>query len=152
MTVVDTEYPSSLTIRIGCELVYSVFVQTPALFILRPRRSATQRIVQEALSMEPALISTEETDSHGNIVDRVMLKPGLNTIRHDAFVAVSSLPETFPLTEAALAVEQFSLAQLRYIRRSAQRCRSGNWPYLQSTSPSAHKLPWSRQTKRAASI
>ncbi len=118
MTAPGAQYPSSLTVRIGCELVYSVLVPTPALFILRPRRSATQRIVQESLSMEPGLISTEETDSHGNIVDRVMLKPGLNTIRHDAFVSVSSLPETVPLWEGALPVEQLSLALLRYTQPS----------------------------------
>jgi transglutaminase-like putative cysteine protease len=118
MTALDAQYPDSLTIRIGCELVYSVFVPTPALFILRPRRSPTQRIVKESLSMEPGLVSTEETDSHGNIVDRVMLKPGFNTIRHDAFVSVSSLPETVPLSEGALPVEQLSLALLRYTQPS----------------------------------
>jgi transglutaminase-like putative cysteine protease len=118
MTALGAEYPSSLMVRVGCELVYSVLVPTLALFILRPRRSATQRIVQEALSMEPDLVSTEETDSHGNIVDRVMLKPGLNTIRHDAFVSVSSIPETMPLSEPAVPVEQLSLALLRYAQPS----------------------------------
>jgi transglutaminase-like putative cysteine protease len=118
MTALDARYPSSLTIRVGCELVYSVQVPTPAMFILRPRRSATQRIVREALSMEPDLISTEETDSHGNIVDRVVLKPGLNTIQHDAFISVSSIPETMPLTEPAIPVEQLSLALLRYTQPS----------------------------------
>ena len=83
----------NLTVRIGCELVYETYSYTPAIMILRPRRSPSQRITQEILTFGPNLPSTEELDSHGNVVDRIVLRPGANTIRHDALVSVSSLPE-----------------------------------------------------------
>jgi transglutaminase-like putative cysteine protease len=110
--------PNMLTIRLGCELTYRTLVPTPALMILRPRRSSTQRIQQEMVSFEPDLSSTEETDSHGNIVDRIVLKPGLNVIRHDALVTVSSFREYTLGSEPALMVEQLPLSLLRYTQPS----------------------------------
>ena len=83
-----------------------------------PRRSSTQRIQQEMLSFEPDLASTEETDSHGNIVNRIVLKPGVSTIRHDALVAVSSYPEHNLTTEQASRVELLPLSLLRYTQPS----------------------------------
>jgi transglutaminase-like putative cysteine protease len=70
------------------------------------------------LSFEPGLASTEETDSHGNIVDRILLKPGVSTIRHDALVAVSSYPEHSLTTEPASRVELLPLSLLRYTQPS----------------------------------
>ncbi|MFZ0595044.1 MAG: transglutaminase family protein [Bryobacteraceae bacterium] len=108
----------TIWIRLGCELTYRTAVSTPAHMILRPRRSGTQRIQQEMLSFEPDLPSTEETDSHGNIVDRILLKPGVSTIRHDALVAVSSYPEHNLTTEMASRVELLPLSLLRYTQPS----------------------------------
>jgi transglutaminase-like putative cysteine protease len=116
--IVPTPYPNTLTIRLGCELTYRTLVPTPALMILRPRRSGTQRIQQELLSFEPDLSSTEETDSHGNIVDRIVLKTGLNVVRHDALVTVSSFPEHALRNEPASMVEQLPLSLLRYTQPS----------------------------------
>jgi transglutaminase-like putative cysteine protease len=103
-----------ITVRIGCELQYFTPYPTPAYMVLRPRRSPTQRILQEMLSFEPTLTSTEELDTHGSILDRVMLKPGLNTIRHDAMVAVRSTPERIPEFEPGIPVDQIPGSLLRY--------------------------------------
>jgi transglutaminase-like putative cysteine protease len=40
-------------------------------------------------------------DSHGNVVSRVALAPGINCFRHDAIVAVSSKPDNFGLKPGA---------------------------------------------------
>ena len=104
----------NITVRIGCEIVYETNSFIPAFMVLRPRRSPTQRIDQETLTLGPNLPSTEETDSHGNIVDRVVLRPGVNTIRHDALISVSSLPETVPDYEMAESVENIPGHYLRY--------------------------------------
>ena len=104
----------NFTVRLGCELVYDVPVDTPALLILRPRRSPTQRIVQETLTLGPNLPATEEIDSHGNIIDRVIMRQGRNTIRHDALVAVSSMPEILPSWEPSTSIDQVPVNLLRY--------------------------------------
>ncbi len=108
-------YPDlDFTVRLGCELIYETQSYTPAFMVLRPRRSPTQRIVQEQLILGPNLPSTEETDSHGNIVDRVVLRPGLNTFRHDALVSVTSMFEGIPDFEFATPVDQIPVDLLRY--------------------------------------
>ena len=103
-----------LTVRLGCELIYETSQHTPAYMVVRPRRAHLQRIQQEMFVLEPDLQATEEIDTHGNVVDRVTLKPGENTIRHDALVAVSSQHEVLPYNEPPLAVEQLPLSLLRY--------------------------------------
>ena len=47
-------------------------------------------------------------------MDRVLLKPGSNTIRHDALVAVSSQFEVLPWNEPPTPVERLPLSLLRY--------------------------------------
>jgi transglutaminase-like putative cysteine protease len=103
-----------IVIRIGCELQYRVPVPTPAYLVLRPRSMAGQRIDQELFTFSPRLHSTGQLDGHGSILDRVTLQPGLNTIRHDAIVAVPSTPERIPLDEMPVPVNQLSAEVLRY--------------------------------------
>jgi transglutaminase-like putative cysteine protease len=103
-----------IAIRIGCELQYWVPVPTPAYLVLRPRRSAAQRIDQELFTFQPNLRSSEELDGHGSVLDRVTLQPGLNTIRHDAIVSVPSAPEKIPSVERPVPVEQLPGSLLRY--------------------------------------
>jgi transglutaminase-like putative cysteine protease len=103
-----------LALRIGCELQYWVAVPTPAYLVLRPRRSATQRLESETLSFDPNLLSSEELDSHGSILDRVTLQPGVNTIRHDAIVSIPSKPEIVPTNELPVPIGRIPGAILRY--------------------------------------
>ncbi len=110
----DTYPELDISVRLGCEITFEAYQYTPAFMILRPRRSPLQRIQSESLTLEPHLQAFEETDSHGNIVDRLVLKPGLNTIRHDAIVDVSSLKEFLPLTQPPEPVHQLPVSVLRY--------------------------------------
>jgi transglutaminase-like putative cysteine protease len=103
-----------LTVRVGCELIYETADPTPASMVVRPRRRPLQRIEQELFALEPDLHATEDIDTHGNTVDRVMLKPGVNTIRHDALVAVSSQHELVPYNEPPGEVARLPLSLLRY--------------------------------------
>ena len=84
--------PLNLTVRVGCNLAYETTVQTPVLFVLKPRLEGRVLVMQEKLSFGIGLPSYEFQDSHGNITYRFLLMPGRNEIRHDALVAVSSLP------------------------------------------------------------
>ena len=86
--------PLNITVRVGCNLAYETTVQTPVLFVLRPRLEGKVLVMQEKLSFGIGRPSYEFQDSHGNITYRSILMPGRNEIRHDAIVAVSSLPDS----------------------------------------------------------
>ena len=91
-----------ITVRVGCSLVYEVTGAASLLLKvnLGPNRSAS--VLSEALSLGDNLPAEESTDSHGNELRRLTLAPGVNCVRHDAIVAVSSkadnedLPVTVP--------------------------------------------------------
>jgi transglutaminase-like putative cysteine protease len=106
--------PLNLTVRVGCNLAYQTRVPTPALFVLRPRLEGNVLVIQEKLSFGIGLPSYEFQDSHGNITYRSMLMPGRNEIRHDALVAISSLPDSRDVSFPILSVDQIPSELLRY--------------------------------------
>ena len=103
-----------LTVRVGCNLAYETTVQTPGLFVLKPRLEGRVLVMQEKLSFGIGLPSYEFQDSHGNITYRSMFMPGRNEIRHDALVAVSSLPDSREIMGNILPVGQLPFELLRY--------------------------------------
>src|SRR5208282_4600469 len=98
--------PLNLTVRVGCNLAYETSVPTPVLFVLKPRLEGHVLVLQERLSFGIGQPSYEFQDSHGNITYRSMLMPGRNEIRHDALVAVSSLPDSREVMGPLLSVGQ----------------------------------------------
>lgn len=106
--------PLNLSVRVGCNLTYETTVPTPALFTLRPRLDARVLVIQEKLSFGIGLPSYEFQDSHGNITYRSTLMPGHNEIRHDALLAVSSVPDSREIPGQVLPVGQLPFELLRY--------------------------------------
>jgi len=106
--------PLDLTVRVGCSLAYETSVPTAALFVLKPRLEGRVLVMQEKLSFGIGLPSYEFQDSHGNITYRSTLMPGRNEIRHDALVAVSSLPDSRAVQESMVPVGQLPSELLRY--------------------------------------
>lgn len=106
--------PLNLTVRVGCSLAYQTTVATPVLFVLRPRLEGRVLVMQERLSFGIGRPSYEFQDSHGNITYRSILMPGRNEIRHDAMVAVSSLPDTRQLRGPIVPVGELPSDLLRY--------------------------------------
>src|ERR1700676_1170768 len=98
--------PLNLTVRVGCKLVYETTVQTAVLFVLKPKLEGRVLVLQEKLSFGIGLPSYEFQDSHGNFTYRSMFMPGSNEIRHDALVAVSSLPDSRDVIGQLLPVGQ----------------------------------------------
>src|SRR6266480_7453293 len=105
--------PLNLTVRVGCNLTYETTVPTAVLFVLRPRLEGKVLVMQEKLSFGIGLPTYEFQDSHGNITYRSMLMPGRNEIRHDAMVAVSSLPDSRVVPGQILTVGQLPFEVLR---------------------------------------
>ncbi|GDY22040.1 transglutaminase [Verrucomicrobiota bacterium] len=106
--------PLNLTVRVGCSLAYETTIPTPVLFVLRPRLEGRVLVMQEKLSFGIGQPAYEFQDSHGNITYRSLLMPGRNEIRHDALVAVSSLPDTRQIQGSLLTVAQLPAELLRY--------------------------------------
>src|ERR1041385_1850364 len=92
--------PLNLTVRVGCHLVYETTVPTAVLFVLKPRLEGRVLILEEKLTFGIGVPAFEFQDSHGNITYRSLLLPGRNEIRHDALVAVSSLPDSLEVQGA----------------------------------------------------
>jgi len=88
-----TLVPHDLTVRVGCSLVYETSREVPLLLNLKPRHDPRQSLQEEKLVLGHNLPAEEFEDTHGNIVYRFMLQPGINEIRHDALVCVPSVPD-----------------------------------------------------------
>jgi len=106
--------PLNVTIRVGCSLAYETTVPTPALFVLKPRLEGRVLVMQEKLSFGIGQPSYEYQESHGNIMYRSILMPGRNEIRHDALVAVSSLPDSREVQGQVVSIGQLPPEVLRY--------------------------------------
>jgi transglutaminase-like putative cysteine protease len=106
--------PLNLTVRVGCSLAYETTVPTSALFVLKPQLSSRVLVMQEKLSFGIGQPAYEFQDSHGNNTYRSTLMPGRNEIRHDALVAVSSLPDSREIIGNTVPVGQLPSDLLRY--------------------------------------
>src|SRR5258705_8310445 len=106
--------PLNLTVRVGCHLAYETTVPTPVLFVLKPRLEGKVLVMQEKLSFGISLPSYEFQDAHGNISYRSTFMPGRNEIRHDALVAVASLPDSREVVGNVVSVGQLPSDLLRY--------------------------------------
>jgi len=71
-------------------------------------------MMQEKLSFGIGQPSFEYQDSHGNITYRSIFMPGRNEVRHDALVAVSSLPDRRDVKFPILPIDQLPFELLRY--------------------------------------
>ena len=106
--------PLNISVRVGCALAYLTPAPTPSLFVLKPRLDNRMLLLQESLSFGIAEPSYEFQDSHGNNTYRASLMPGRNVIRHDALVAVSSLPDSRVIVGPVLSIGQLPVECLRY--------------------------------------
>jgi transglutaminase-like putative cysteine protease len=94
------------TFHIDCELSYDVAEQTLFVFNLRVPQYAEQRVLREALEVQPALVVDEFTDAAGfNRCIRLDAPPGPLNVRYLATVERDS-----PIIDRAAA--EVSLAQL----------------------------------------
>jgi transglutaminase-like putative cysteine protease len=104
----------NLTVRVGCNMAYETAVPTAVLFVLKPRIDGQVLVLQEKLSFGIGLPSHEFQDTHGNMTYRCLLLPGRNEIRHDALVAVSSLPDSRQVSSPMVPVGELPWELLRY--------------------------------------
>lgn len=107
-------FPLDLSVRVGCECVYTAPQETPILVIFKPRQGPTQLIREERIHFEPGLIPSEFEDEHGNIVYRMILQPGQNLLRYDSIVKVPSVREDVMRIDGAVPPQDLPPSVLPY--------------------------------------
>jgi transglutaminase-like putative cysteine protease len=107
-------YPLDLAVRAGCEIVYETDVDTPILVCFKPRQGARQQIRQEVVDFQPLLTATEFEDNHGNIIYRLVLRPGRNVLRYDALIMVPSVREDAMWMDEVIPPHLLPAPVLRY--------------------------------------
>jgi transglutaminase-like putative cysteine protease len=106
--------PNSLAVRVGCSLVYKVNEPTTILLQIQPRPMNGQLLVDEELILGTGECMEQLVDSHGNLVLRTRLVPGLNEIRHDAIFLVPDRLDNHSLPAHPGSGEKLPLDVLRY--------------------------------------
>ena len=126
--------PLDLSVRVGCECVYTASAETPILVLFKPRQGPTQLIREERIHFEPGLIPNEFEDEHGNIVYRMILKPGQNLLRYDAIVKVPSVREDALRVDGAVPPQDLPPSVLPYTLPSryadSDKLRDLAWRYF----------------------
>ena len=110
----SNQAPLDITIRAGLELIYETPAPTTLTLLIKPQQGRWQSIQSELFSFLPHVEASEFQDTHGNLVHRVMLQPGQTSVRHDALIAVPSLPENHTHRGEFVPVEELPPELLRY--------------------------------------
>jgi transglutaminase-like putative cysteine protease len=104
-----------ITVRVGCNIHFECESSATAILLINPRFDADYLVRHEDLDFGPATKSESFVDSDGNIAYRVILKTGLNRIRHDALVEVSAASDRCEQLGDAPSVATLEPAFLRYL-------------------------------------
>ena len=101
-----------LTLRVGCEWVYSCDVPVPAIMLAEVQDAAHEgtvdvrhRIVREEWHSAPAIEARAFRDIYGNRTRRLILPVGESRFGYDATVEVSALPDSVEAHARQIEVE-----------------------------------------------
>jgi transglutaminase-like putative cysteine protease len=104
-----------LTVRVGCRIHFECESSATAILLVNPRFDAERPIRHENLDFGRASKPESFTDADGNVAYRVLLETGLNEIRHDALVEVTTASDKGDQFGDAPAVATLEPAFLRYL-------------------------------------
>jgi transglutaminase-like putative cysteine protease len=107
-----------LRLRVGCEFVYDVAESTPTIWQVRCRLDGEHQMVSEAWGSDPLVPARAYVDSYRNLCDRLVLPPGVTTIRYDALVDVSGRFDEADKTAGQVPVEVLPEDTLIYLLAS----------------------------------
>ena len=104
-----------LTVRVGCNIHFECESTATAVLLINPRGDSGRPIRRENLDFGRAAKSEYFADSDGNTAYRVILETGLNDIRHDALVEVTTDSDKSDKFGDAPSVATIEPALLRYL-------------------------------------
>jgi transglutaminase-like putative cysteine protease len=110
----ETPKRMDLILRCGCEFIYESAGPSPIFLTLKLRQRPGQFIYAEQLNFDPVHTVREYEDAHGNIIHCHQLGAGVNRVRYDSLVRVSSEPENAGTFAAPVRVEYLPVELLRY--------------------------------------
>lgn len=105
---------SRLKIAVGCDFTYEASSATPAVFLVRPSPSGEQAVLEEHWESVPELHFRDYVDIYGNALRRVTIPPGTTTIRYNASVTTTSLPDPVGAGAAQLPIDELPDDVLHY--------------------------------------
>ena len=101
-------------IHLGCQLDYTALAATPAVFLVQPPARPGQNAECEIMRFSGGVTRGEHIDGFGNRCQRVVLQPGRSTLRYDAVIAVSDLPDVVRADARAVPPDELPPQLLRY--------------------------------------
>ncbi len=104
-----------LTVRVGCNIHFECESPATAILLVNPRFDPDRPVQCEDLDFGRALKSESFIDADGNVAYRVILEIGLNEIRHDALVEVSTASDKSEQFGDAPAIATLPPEFLRYL-------------------------------------
>jgi len=104
-----------LTVRVGCNIHFECESSATAVLLINPRADSDRPIRRENLDFGRAVKSEAFADTDGNLAHRVLLAAGLNDIRHDALVEVSTQSDKSEQFGDAPSVATIDPPLLRYL-------------------------------------
>lgn len=105
-----------ITVRAGCALSYEAARPTPIVLLVKPHACAAIAIAEEEMIVSNRMQVEQFTDSHGNLLIKTMLLPGMNEYRHDAIYQLPDVPDShgLPAEMDAEPIEHLQASVLRY--------------------------------------
>jgi len=104
-----------LTVRVGCNIHFECESSATAILMVHPRVDPACPVRREDLDFGRAAKSEPFTDADGNVAYRVILDVGLNKIRHDGLVEVSTAYDRSEQFGDAPAIAKLPPEFLRYL-------------------------------------
>jgi len=104
-----------LTVRVGCAIHFDCASSATVILLVKPRFDPDHPIRHENLDFGCTRKSESFTDADGNVAYRVILETGLNEIRHDALVEVSTASDKCAHFGDFASVATLEPAFLRYL-------------------------------------
>jgi len=104
-----------LTVRVGCNFHFECDSSAIAILLVNPRGDGGHTVRNENIHFGQAARSESFADPEGNTTYRVIMDGGLNEIRHDALVDVSTRSDKSELFGDAPSLETLAPALLRYL-------------------------------------
>ena len=108
----------TIRVRVGFSLTFEVPYPTPMLFVVEPTERPGQHIVESRRfisSLEQVSHLHRYTDAHGNIVWRLLAKPGTLSIGQDLMVEVPGTPDVQLPELPKTAIEDLPDDTLRFL-------------------------------------
>ena len=89
-----------MKLRVGCQLEYQVYEETPVILLLRPHNKQLDFVTHEELNVEPKVRLTEYIDFYGNAGDRLVAPIGNFKVNTTAIVDTIEFSEYDDLIDA----------------------------------------------------